>query len=77
MFIEHFNIQGQATLPDVINYALRFPAELRSDNPDELRLAGFFFNWATEFKLTDEFAMGPRNRLDDDGGTPPGYINVS
>lgn len=58
-----------------MNYAIRFPGEMRSNNSGLLKLAGFFFNWATGTKLSNEFSIGPRNREDDDGGDPPGYIN--
>jgi ATP-binding cassette subfamily A (ABC1) protein 3 len=64
-------------LPSVVNYAIRFPAELRTNNSQEERFGGFFFNWRTNFKLADEFASGPRNKENDDGGNPPGYINVN
>lgn len=62
---------------DTVDYAIRFPGELRSRNADQLRLAGFIFNWRTDFTLTNEFSMGPRNKDDNDGGPPPGYIFVS
>lgn len=63
-------------LPVVINYAIRFPGELRSRSEKERKLSGFIFNWATNFKLSNEFAAGPRNSEENDGGSPPGYINV-
>jgi hypothetical protein len=40
------------------------------------QFGGFFFNWGTNRKLSDEFSQGPRNKEDDDGGNPPGYIPV-
>lgn len=57
----------------VINYALRFPAELRQGG---VVVNGFFDNWATNFKLGSDFVIGPRNEDRDDGGEPPGYIPV-
>ena len=57
-----------------MTYALRFPAELRGLSKQEAQFAGFSFNWATNFKLSNEFSTGPRNRNDNDGGMPPGYI---
>lgn len=68
--------QSLTDLPDVVNYAIRFPAELRSNDTDALNFAGFFFNWATNFRLSSEFSIGPRNKDDNDGGNPPGYIPV-
>jgi hypothetical protein len=40
------------------------------------QLAGLFFNWATRLKISDGFSVGPRNKDDNDGGSPPGYIPV-
>lgn len=62
-------------LPDDLNYAIRFPSELRTENEALRRFTGFFFNWATNFKVTNDFTIGPRNRNETDGGSPPGYIN--
>lgn len=57
-----------------MTYALRFPAELRGLSEQQAAFAGFSFNWATNFKLSNEFSTGPRNKYDNDGGMPPGYI---
>lgn len=62
-------------LPLVINYALRFPAEMRTR--DEGTTGAFTNNWVTSYKLGSDFSIGPRNKNDSDGGTPPGYIPVS
>lgn len=67
-------LQAIDTLPIVINYALRFPAELRRN---VTAANGFFQNWQTDFKLGDSFAIGPRHKEDNDGGEPPGYIPVT
>jgi hypothetical protein len=63
-------------LPDVINYALRFPAELRTNDEYLQKLGGFFFNWATNWKISDGFSIGVRNKDDNDGGNPTGYTTV-
>lgn len=55
-------------LPKVINYAIRFPAELRSFDSGH--------NWGTNYKLGDEVSTGPRNMEKNDGGLP-GNKNVS
>lgn len=39
-------------------------------------LGGYIDNWATTYKLSNDFVIGPRNKHDDDGGEPPGYISV-
>lgn len=70
----HNELQDATVLPDNLTYALRFPAELRGLSKQEAAFAGFSFNWATNFKLSNEFLTGPRNRNDNDGGMPPGYI---
>ncbi|CRK89801.1 CLUMA_CG003438, isoform A [Clunio marinus] len=62
-------------LPAEITYALRFPAELRTDNELQQQFAGFAYNWGTNFKFGSEFTIGPRNPSFNDGGAPPGYIN--
>lgn len=59
----------------MLNYAIRFPAEMRSDSSEAQQLAGFSYNWGTDFKLNEAFLIGPRNRRDNDGGIPPGYID--
>ncbi|XP_059614826.1 phospholipid-transporting ATPase ABCA3 isoform X2 [Phlebotomus argentipes] len=57
-------------LPDHMNYAVRFPAELRSRQNEEDILGA---NWQTG-RLFPEFqSIGPRNRNHSDGGIPPGY----
>lgn len=66
-----FLCQAIVTLPTVINYALRFPAELRPNGS-----IGSSESWATNFKLGNSFDIGPRNKEDNDGGEPPGYIKV-
>lgn len=65
------SLQSIDALPFVINYALRFPAELRQNTTSA---NAFFTNWATNRKLGNDFAIGPRNKEDNDGGEPPGYI---
>ncbi|KAJ6635436.1 Phospholipid-transporting ATPase ABCA3 [Pseudolycoriella hygida] len=65
------SLQSIVTLPNVINYAIRFPAELRRN---QVVANAFFENWATDYKLGSDFSIGPRNRYEDDGGEPPGYI---
>lgn len=62
------------TLPNIINYALRFPAELRKNETVD---NGFFDNWATNLKIGGNFGDGPRKKEDNDGGEPPGYIPVT
>lgn len=69
------DLKDITVLPDNLTYALRFPAELRGLSKQEAAFAGFSFNWATNFKLSNEFSTGPRNRKDNDGGMPPGYLN--
>jgi hypothetical protein len=64
------------TLPRAINYALRFPAELRTNDEYLSKLGGLFFNWMTNFKLSDGFTVGVRNKDDNDGGNPTGYVSV-
>jgi len=68
-----FNTQSIDALPLVVNYAIRFPAELRQNTTVA---NGFFNNWATNLKLGSDFTIGPRNKDDNDGGEPPGYIHV-
>jgi ATP-binding cassette subfamily A (ABC1) protein 3 len=70
-------LSGQTALPNDIHYAMRFPAELRTDNPLLESMSGFTHNWATNIRFGLDFLPGPRNQLDDDGGEPPGYIRVS
>lgn len=67
------NFAGQAmdTLPIVIDYALRFPAELREG------VGAFRENWKTNFRFSEKFVPGPREQYTDDGGVPPGYIQVT
>ncbi|GAB0097260.1 ATP-binding cassette sub-family A member 3 [Sergentomyia squamirostris] len=64
------NYASLGTLPDHMDYTVRFPAELRSRrNPDDIMGA----NWQTG-RLFPEFqSIGPRNRNQSDGGSPPGY----
>lgn len=71
------DITSISQLPDVVTYAIRFPAELRTNNSELQKFTGFFYNWSTNRKLTDEFSSGPRNKEDEDGGSPPGYVNVN
>ena len=70
-------LSGLTALPNDIHYALRFPAELRTDNPVLESMGGFTNNWATNIRFGLDFLPGPRNQLFDDGGEPPGYIRVS
>lgn len=70
-------LSGLTALPNDIHYALRFPAELRTDNPLLESMSGFTNNWATNIRFGLDFLPGPRNQDDDDGGEPPGYIRVS
>lgn len=71
------SLAGNVPLPSDIQYAVRFPAELRrSDNlPNDL--GGFSENWSTNIRFGLDFLPGPRNSRADDGGQPPGYIRVS
>lgn len=68
---------GMTSLPDDVHYALRFPAELRTDNEFLESMSGFTNNWATNIRFGLDFLPGPRNQDFDDGGEPPGYIRVS
>lgn len=61
--------QAIDTIPIVINYALRFPSELRPVESGE--------TWKTNFRISDSFVNGPRLKHDFDGGVPPGYIRVT
>jgi ATP-binding cassette subfamily A (ABC1) protein 3 len=65
------------SLPDDIAYALRFPAELRTDNEALAQMGGFTNNWATNIRFGLDFLPGPRNGDINHGGEPPGYIVVS
>jgi ATP-binding cassette, subfamily A (ABC1), member 3 len=60
---------GLTTLPDQLNYSLRFPGELRmfgfNGNP-------LNFNWRTDFRFP-QFLTGVRNRNSQHGGFPTGY----
>ena len=71
------SLSGIQELPAIINYALRFPSELRTNDSFLESLGGFSENWATNFRLSSGFTIGPRNRFAQDGGRPPGYILVS
>lgn len=57
-------------LPDVLNFSLRFPSELRA-RPSNVPLE--VFNWFTEQMYPTFQENGPRNPNFTDGGTPPGY----
>lgn len=65
---------GNVPLPREINYAVRFPAELRRNDSLPNDLGGFSENWQTSVKFGLDFLPGPRNSRADDGGQPPGYI---
>ena len=66
------NSQDITELPNVINYALRFPSEMRNNVSNTQ--GGFTNNWLTNYKLGSDFSIGPRNKEDSDGGAAPGYI---
>ena len=70
-------LNGAAILPNDVHYAMRFPAELRTQSELLDSMAGFTNNWATNIRFGLDFLPGPRNQLSDDGGEPPGYIRVS
>lgn len=64
--------------PATVNYALRFPSEMRKNQTNNRNSGGAFTdNWLTNFKLGSDFSIGPRNKDYPDGGEPPGYISVS
>lgn len=67
---------GTVPLPKEINYAVRFPAELRRNDNLPNDFGGFSENWATNIRFGLDFLPGPRNSRADDGGQPPGYIRV-
>lgn len=75
-WIRNSAFQDITELPPVINYALRFPSELRTNNSILARLAPFTEHWSTNFRISSGPTVGPRNRFSADGGTPPGYIFV-
>jgi len=70
-------LAGLTVLPDNINYAIRFPGELRTSNELLERMGGFTNNWATNIRFGLDFLPGPRNPASADGGEPPGYLRVS
>ncbi|XP_017058999.1 phospholipid-transporting ATPase ABCA3 [Drosophila ficusphila] len=63
--IEATNDQGY---PLSLNYSLRFPSELRTMEGPIIE------TWRTSSKFLSYDAKGPRNRLDNDGGLPVGYL---
>jgi hypothetical protein len=71
------NLFGDVSLPSEINYAVRFPAELRRNDSLPNDLGGFSQNWGTNIRFGLEFLPGPREGRADDGGQPPGYIRVN
>lgn len=71
------SLSGLTSLPDNVHYALRFPAELRTESELLDSMSGFTNNWATNIRFGLDFLPGPRNQMADDGGEPPGYIRVS
>ncbi|KAG5683919.1 hypothetical protein PVAND_013177 [Polypedilum vanderplanki] len=68
------NLQSIKDFPNNIHYALRFPAELRTENEILNEMGGFTSNWATNIRFGLDFLPGPRNGNEFDGGEPPGYI---
>ena len=61
--------------PDDINYALRFPAETRTDDAFFEKFGAMFYNWMTSWRVNDGFSNGIKHADEDDGGHP-GYIDV-
>lgn len=70
-------LSGSVPLPNNLNYAMRFPAELRRNDSLPNNLGGFSSNWGTNIRFGIDFIPGPRNGAANDGGEPPGYIRVS
>lgn len=70
------SFSGNVALPKNIEYAIRFPAELRRNDSLPNNLGGFSSNWATNIRFGIDFIPGPRNGVPNDGGEPPGYIRV-
>lgn len=70
------NLFGTVALPPKINYAIRFPAELRRNDSIPNDAGAFSSNWGTNIRFGIEFIPGPRNGASNDGGQPPGYIRV-
>lgn len=62
------SMAGKDEYPDSFEYTLRFPSELRT-------VSGLIpRSWST-LRLYPEFqTFGPRNKMDADGGSPPGYL---
>jgi ATP-binding cassette, subfamily A (ABC1), member 3 len=62
--------QNITTLPDKLEYAIRFPGELRNNfnNPNPV-----IFTWRTDFRFPFFQIGGARNFDYADGGAPPGY----
>jgi ATP-binding cassette subfamily A (ABC1) protein 3 len=68
------NFTSIEDFPDEIKYAVRFPAELRTNITGSDVAAAFSQNWATNIRFGLDFIPGARNRNSRDGGNPPGYI---
>lgn len=56
-------------LPRRLQYALRFPGELRTHHS----INPLLYNWQTDKSITPYQEPGPRTRYQADGGIPPGY----
>lgn len=62
------SMAGRDGYPDSFEYSLRFPSELRT-------VSSFVPKTWSTLRLYPEFqTFGPRNKMDKDGGTPPGYL---
>lgn len=66
-------IFNQASIPHDFNFRIRFPAELRSVSLWQTSANPLFNNWQTDLLFPFFQEGGPRNRLSDEGGLPPGY----
>lgn len=71
-FTDHFvlaRIQDTKSIPQHLDFTLRFPYELRNDMSRFVAL----FNWFTDLIFPQFQEALPRNEKADDGGLPPGY----
>lgn len=63
-------LSSPASLPNKLEYSIRFPSELRTsvyDNP-------ILYNWRTNLLFPRFQILGPRNPNDTDDGIPSGYV---
>ncbi|KAJ6632964.1 Phospholipid-transporting ATPase ABCA3, partial [Pseudolycoriella hygida] len=65
----NFHIDDMVDIPAHLEYSVRLPSELRTGqfNPA-------INNWRTDLLFPRFEILGPRNRLSDNGGIPPGYF---